>query len=184
MFRSISLPVAVLALCSISLVQSQTTACQDALQDYTICLLSAPETTTDDSIVDEAACYDCFAGTSAFDATVCDDVKDEICSYFKTCLQKCFPQNAVCQEELASYYACEFGQTYAPENCAVTCDGMSIGGDGGNNGSDDNALSSGDGGDNDAVDQKSSTSAGSSTTSMVTLSVSATTLIALATIVL
>ena len=61
---------------------------------------------------------------------------------------------------------------------------MSIGGDGGNNGSDDNALSSGDGGDNDAVDQKSSTSAGSSTISMVTLSVSATTLIAVATIVL
>lgn len=93
--------------------------------------------------------------------------------------QECFPKNTICSEEINAYYTCAFASTYAPARCMVTCYGMV---DGVDNGSDDSTSSRGygegsKGGDKDVNEQKDSTSAGSTTTTLVVLSVSASTLL-------
>jgi hypothetical protein len=180
--------IAILSLCSITSIQSENTdICQDRLEEYTICLLNAPdnEFNTDDYAVDDAACTECFTRNNFFeqyDATNCDDATNEICTFFKMCLQECFPKNTVCFEEVSAYYTCAFGSVYAPESCMVTCEGI-VGGDG--TGSDDSPIDSGDsegndGSDKNADDEKDSTSAGSATSTMVALSLSASTLLVVA----
>lgn len=179
--------IAILSLCSITSIQSENTdICQDRLEEYTICLLNAPdnEFNTDDYAVDDAACTECFTRNNFFeqyDATNCDDATNEICTFFKMCLQECFPKNTVCFEEVSAYYTCAFGSVYAPESCMVTCEGI-VGGDG--TGSDspiDSGDSEGnDGSDKNADDEKDSTSAGSATSTMVALSLSASTLLVVA----
>jgi hypothetical protein len=183
--------VAIMSMCSIASVMSENAdVCQDRLEEYTICLLHAPDSkfNTDDYAVDDAACIECFTRNNFFeqyDATNCDDATNEICTFFNMCLQECFPKSTLCSEEVTAFYTCEFGKVYAPESCMVTCDGFG----GVNNGSDDSTISSGNGegndggvtgGDKNADDKKDSTSAGSATSSMVALSVSASTLLVVA----
>ena len=183
--------LAFLLLCRTPLAQSENAevVCQDLLEEYTICLLNAPdnEVSSDDYYIDEAACSECFFKYNffeAYDATNCDDATTEICTFFNKCLQECSPKNTVCSEEVTAYYTCAFGSTYAPENCMVTCDGMVGGAD---SGSDDSTISSGDGegggnngGDNDVDEQKDSTSAGSTVNTVLSMTASASTLLVVA----
>ena len=180
---------AILLLSTVSPVQSENTdVCQDLLEEYTICILNAPDNAVngDDYFIDENACTECFINNDFFeqyDATSCDDATTEICTFFNMCLQECFPKNKVCSEEITAYYTCAFASTYAPESCMVTCEGM-VGG--GGDGSDDSAISSGDGegsksGDKDVDEQNDSTSAGST---INTLSTSAAALLVVASLLI
>jgi hypothetical protein len=173
MFHFTLLATAIMS--SMFLVQSQNSdICQSFLEEYTICLLNAPDNSVngDDYYIDESACTECFTNNDFFEqynADNCNDATTEICTFFNVCLQECVPKSTVCSEEITAYYTCAFASTYAPESCAVTCDGM-VGG--GASGSDDSPIDSGDGDkdeDKDVDEQKDATSAGSTTSTVKAL---------------
>ena len=157
--------LAIVLLCSISSVQSQ--YCQGLLEEYSNCIVNAPGTGVDssvDDVLNDAACTECYTNNILFeenDPTSCDDATTELCTFFDMCLHECFPTNTICSEEVIAYYTCSFATTYAPESCTVTCDDSNVG----------------EGGDKDAEVQKDSTSAGSTTSALIALSVSASALL-------
>ena len=150
-----------LSLCMISWVQSEEPKlCKDILDKYTTCFFNSPKLENDDDFsIDEAACNECVAKNKNFEQfDSCDEATNKICSYFDACYDVCFPKDR-CPEEDIDYYACSFGDLYAPEGCIVTCGGV----DGGNG-------SNGGGGENVVDDPNESASAGSATSTNTALS--------------
>jgi hypothetical protein len=157
--------------------------CNEALEKFTICLFES-DYTGDTGTVDDVACTQCFADKNffqQFDATSCTEANKEICSFFAECSDVCFPEVNVCTEEVQAYYTCYFGLLFAPENCLVQCDGQGTGGGSeGGNGSGGGDVKS----DEDAVngngDSKSDSTSDSSTSKMIKLSITGSTILLLA----
>ena len=148
-----------------SSVQSQNSqdVCQELLDEYTTCSINTPD------MEDQVACTKCITNYSRpeqYDPTSCDDVTIDICSFYI----KQYFSYAICTEEIIAYYTCSLASTYAPENCTISCAEVL----------DDDSNGVGEGGNKTVDEQKNSTSAASTKSAVITMTVSASTLLVVA----
>jgi hypothetical protein len=127
----------------VTFAQESAVPCNDTLTVAITCFSQKNLNFTEDyTSVDNAACNECFTNNNfyqnfaAFDT--CDGATGNICKYFTTCNDVCYPKINACQQELYDYYVCVFGAAFAPKNCTVKCEGSSGNGNGSGSGSGGN----------------------------------------------
>jgi hypothetical protein len=113
--------------------------CDGLYSSATNCLIEKNLAYSEDyTAVNDVACTECFMNNNFFNNVAaydsCDVATSDICSYFTTCSNVCYPKSNVCQQELYDFYVCVFGSALAPENCTVQCEGSSGNSNGSGNG--------------------------------------------------